>query len=213
MRPVGFRLFLIIAATIIFCGAVFSNEENTNGGMPLENLEKATFSGGCFWCMDPPFSKLKGVKEVIVGYTGGKTPDPTYEEVSSGTSGHFEAAEIVYDSSQVSYKKLLDVFWRNIDPTDPNGQFVDEGSQYRSAIFFHNEEQKRLADESKKALTTSGRFDKPIVTEIISVSTFYPAEDYHQDYHKICPLPYKSYRAGSGRDQFLDKIWGKDRSK
>ena len=150
---------------------------------------------------------------MIVGYTGGESLDPTYEEVSTGTTGHYEAAEIVYDPSVVSYSEILDVFWRNIDPTNPDGQFVDEGPQYRSAIFYHNDEEKRLAEESKKTLEASKRFNKPIVTEVIPATIFYPAEQYHQGFCRINPTRYKSYSAGSGRDQFLDRIWGKDRSK
>jgi len=171
-------------------------------------LEKATFAGGCFWCMEPPFEKLDGVIEVISGYTGGHKENPTYEEVSAGGTGHVEAVQITYDPSKVTYSDLLDVFWRQIDPTDPNGQFVDRGSQYRSVIFYHDEEQKILANQSKEALAKSGRYDKPIVTEIVEASVFYEAEDYHQDYYKKNPIRYKYYRYNSGRDQYLKKIWG-----
>jgi peptide methionine sulfoxide reductase msrA/msrB len=170
-------------------------------------LEKATFAGGCFWCMEPPFEKLAGVKEVISGYTGGQKKNPAYEEVSSGSTGHLEAVEVVYDPAVVTYERLLDVFWRNIDPTDPGGQFVDRGSQYRSAIFYHSEQQKRLAEASKQKLAKSGIFAKPIVTEIIPASVFYRAEDYHQDYYKKSSIKYKIYRFNSGRDQFLEKTW------
>ncbi|MGO9567537.1 MAG: peptide-methionine (R)-S-oxide reductase MsrB [Desulfomonilaceae bacterium] len=172
--------------------------------------EKATFAGGCFWCVQPPFEKLKGVIEVISGYTGGSGEDPTYEDYAQ--KGHIEAVEITYDPSIISYRQLLDVFWRQIDPTDAGGQFVDRGPQYRSAIFYQNEEQKGLAEKSKEELAKSGRFDKPIVTEIIKATTFYKAEDYHQDYYKKNPIHYKYYRFRSGRDQYLDKIWGKDRN-
>ena len=171
-------------------------------------LEKATFAGGCFWCMEPPFEKLDGVIEVISGYTGGSKENPTYEEVSAGGTGHVEAVQITYDPTKITYSDLLDVFWRQIDPTDPNGQFVDRGSQYRSVIFYHDEEQKRLADQSKEALDKSGRYDKPIVTEIVEASVFYEAEDYHQDYYKKNPIRYKYYRYNSGRDQYLKKVWG-----
>jgi len=170
--------------------------------------EKATFAGGCFWCVQPPFEKLKGVVEVISGYTGGSGEGPTYEDYAQ--KGHIEAVQITYDPSKISYSQLLDVFWRQIDPTDPSGQFVDRGPQYRSAIFFQNEEQKSLAEKSKEELAKSGRFQKPIVTEIIKATTFYKAEDYHQDYYKKNPIHYKYYRFRSGRDQYLDKIWGKD---
>lgn len=181
------------------------------GGMASAEtrIEKAIFGGGCFWCMAPPFEKIEGVKEVIAGYTGGHKENPTYEEVSSGKTGHLEAVEVVYDPTKVSYEKLLDVFWRQIDPTDPNGQFVDRGSQYVSAVFYLSEEQKRLAEKSKEELRKSGRFRKPIVTEILQASTFYKAEEYHQDYYKKNPLRYKLYRFNSGRDQFLKKVWGK----
>jgi peptide methionine sulfoxide reductase msrA/msrB len=171
-------------------------------------LEKATFAGGCFWCMVGPFEKLDGVKEVVSGYTGGHKENPTYEEVSSGTTGHVEAIQITYDPSKVTYSKLLDIFWRQIDPTDASGQFADKGLQYRTVIFYHNDEQKRLAEKSKTALQNSGMYDKPIVTEIIPATTFYKAEDYHQDYHKKQPIRYKLYRNNSGRDQYLKKIWG-----
>ena len=172
--------------------------------------EKATFAGGCFWCMQPPFEKLKGVVEVVSGYTGGTGENPTYEDYAK--KGHIEAVQITYDPSIISYKQLLDVFWRQIDPTDPGGQFVDRGPQYRSAIFYHNEEQKSLAEKSKEELAKTGRFDKPIVTDTIKAATFYKAEDYHQDYYKKNPIRYKFYRSRSGRDQYLDKIWGKDRN-
>lgn len=171
------------------------------------NTATATFAGGCFWCMEPPFEKLAGVREVISGYTGGSKVNPTYEEVSSGATGHLESVEVIYDPSVISYDRLLDVFWKNIDPTDSGGQFVDKGGQYRSAIFYHSEEQKRLAETSKQKLGASGIFQKPIVTEILPATTFYKAEDYHQDYYKKNPTKYKFYRYNSGRDQFLEKTW------
>ena len=181
-----------------------------SGAVVPTHLEKATFAGGCFWCMTPPFEKLDGVKEVISGYTGGHTVNPTYEDVTSETTGHRESVEVIYDPTKVSYDKLLDVFWRQINPTDAGGEFVDRGPSYRSAIFYHNEEQKKLAEESKKKLEQSGRFDKPIVTDILPAGPFYRAEDYHQDYWKKNPLRYKFYRYNSGRDQYLAKIWGKE---
>jgi peptide methionine sulfoxide reductase msrA/msrB len=171
--------------------------------------EKATFAGGCFWCMQPPFEKLDGVVQVVSGYSGGTGENPTYEDYAQ--KGHIEAVQITYDPSKISYSQLLDVFWRQIDPTDPGGQFVDRGPQYRSAIFFHNEEQKKLAARSKEELGKSGKFDKPIMTEILKASVFYRAEEYHQDYYKKNPIRYKFYRFNSGRDQYLDKIWGRDR--
>ena len=169
---------------------------------------KATFAGGCFWCMEGPFDKLDGVLSTTSGYTGGSKKNPTYEEVSSGATGHAEAVQIIYDAKKVTYAKLLEVFWHNIDPLTPNAQFCDHGSQYRSAIFYHDETQKRLAEESKKAL--SSRFRAPIVTEIVPATVFYPAEDYHQDYYKKNPLRYKVYRYSCGRDQRLEELWGKD---
>lgn len=178
------------------------------GETTMMKHETATFAGGCFWCMEPPFEKLKGVVQVVAGYTGGKKPDPTYENY--GNSGHIEAVQITFDPSVISYSQLLDVFWRQIDPTDSNGQFVDRGPQYRSAIFYHNPEQKRLAEESKENLGKSGRYDKPIVTEIIEASPFFNAEEYHQDYYKKNSLRYKYYRYRSGRDQYIGRIWGHD---
>jgi peptide methionine sulfoxide reductase msrA/msrB len=153
---------------------------------------------------------LSGVVKVISGYTGGNKENPTYEEVSSGTTGHVEAIQLYYDPSKLTYEELLDFFWRHVDPADPGGQFVDRGSQYRSVIFYHDEEQKRIAEKSKEALDKSGRFNKPVVTEIIKFTKFYEAEGYHQDYYKKHPLKYKYYRYASGRDQFLAKVWGKD---
>jgi peptide methionine sulfoxide reductase msrA/msrB len=178
------------------------------GSVP--HLEKATFAGGCFWCMVPPFEKLDGVKEVIAGYTGGQKANPTYEEVSFGSTGHMEAVEVTYDPTKVSFEELLDVFWRQINPTDAGGQFVDRGSSYKTAIFYNNEGQKRLAEKSKKELEQSGRFDKSIVTEIRPAGPFYRAEEYHQEYWKKNPIRYKFYRYNSGRDQYLSKIWGKE---
>jgi len=176
----------------------------------VTHLEKATFAGGCFWCMEPPYEKLDGVIQVVSGYTGGQKANPTYEEVSSETTGHMESIEITYDPAKVSYEKLLDVFWRQINPTDAGGQFVDRGPSYKSAIFYHNEKQKRLAEESKRRLGESKRFDKPIVTEIRPAMPFYRAEDYHQDYWKKNPVRYKFYRYNAGRDQFLERTWGKE---
>ena len=201
------RFPICLAALILVSSFVYAKEDM----MDNTHLEKATFAGGCFWCMQPFFERLKGVKQVLAGYIGGQKENPDYEEVSSGTTGHAEAVQVVYDPHQVSYKKLLEIFWYNIDPTALNRQFVDEGTQYRTAIFYYNEEQKRLAEESKKQLVASGRFNKPIVTEIVPATTFYPAEDYHQDYYKKNPMGYKMYHDNSGRDEFLDKAWGKKR--
>ena len=173
----------------------------------MAHLEKATFAGGCFWCMTPPFEKLNGVNEVVSGYTGGNGPNPTYEDYAA--KGYIEAVQITYDPSKISYSALLDVFWRQIDPTDKDGQFCDRGPQYRSAIFYENAIQKRLAEESKEALDKTGRYQKPIVTELIKASTFYKAEEYHQDYYKKNPIRYEFYRASCGRDKYLEKVWGK----
>lgn len=176
-----------------------------------EKLKTAVFAGGCFWCMEPPFEKTIGVKAVISGYTGGQKENPTYEEVSSGTTGHLEAIQVIYDPKIISYNQLLSIFWRQIDPTDSEGQFVDRGKQYRSAIFYNSIEEKLLAEKSKKDLEMSKRFNKPIVTEIYEAMKFYPAEEYHQDYYKKNPVRYNYYRYGSGRDQFLKKFWSNDK--
>jgi peptide-methionine (S)-S-oxide reductase len=175
-------------------------------------LAKATFAGGCFWCMEPPYDKLEGVVSTTSGYIGGRTAKPTYEAVSAGGTGHAEAVEIVYDPAKVSYAKLLDVFWRNIDPTVRNRQFCDVGDQYRSAIFYHDAEQKRLAEASKAALAKSKPFPQPIVTEIVPAGVFTAAEAYHQDYYVKNPLRYKYYRYRCGRDQRLEELWGKPAS-
>ena len=171
---------------------------------------RATFAGGCFWCMEPPFENLEGVAEVVSGYSGGPEENPTYQEVSAGTTGHREVVQVVYDPARVSYEELLDVFWRQIDPTDPGGQFADRGNQYETAIYYYDDEQKRLAERSRDELAASGRFDKPIVTEILPAGPFYPAEDYHQDYYKKNPTHYKRYRKGSGREGYLERTWGGD---
>lgn len=170
-------------------------------------LAKATFAGGCFWCMEPPYDDLEGVVSTTSGYTGGHKEDPTYEEVSAGGTGHAEAVEVLYDPARVSYETLLDVFWRNIDPLARDRQFCDRGNQYRSAMFYHDEVQRRLAEESKRALEESGRFDRPITTEIAPASRFYVAEEYHQDYYRKNPIRYKFYRWNCGRDQRLRELW------
>jgi peptide-methionine (S)-S-oxide reductase len=181
----------------------------TGGTASSQSTATATFAGGCFWCMEAPFDKLSGVISVTVGYTGGHQAHPTYQEVSAGTTGHAEAVQIVYDPAKIEYQKLLEVFWRNIDPLTPDAQFCDHGSQYRSAIFYHDETQKRLAEASKAGLVESGRFNKPIVTEIVPASTFWPAEDYHQHYYVKSPVRYKFYRLSCGRDARLEELWGK----
>jgi peptide-methionine (S)-S-oxide reductase len=168
----------------------------------------ATFAGGCFWCMEPPFDKLDGVISTTSGYTGGKVARPTYEQVSGGGTGHTEAVQVVYDPTRISYEKLLDVFWHNIDPTVRDRQFCDIGSQYRSGIFAHNAEQRRLAEASKAALERTKPFKAQIVTEISDAGAFYPAEEYHQDYYLKNPIRYRYYRAGCGRDARLKELWG-----
>ncbi|WP_454190057.1 peptide-methionine (S)-S-oxide reductase MsrA [Paenibacillus sp. Marseille-Q7038] len=170
-------------------------------------MEKATFAGGCFWCMVTPFEELPGIHGIVSGYMGGSVTNPTYEEVKKGTTGHYEVVQITFDPELFPYEKLLELYWPQIDPTDPDGQFHDRGSQYRTAIFYHNERQQELALQSKKEVADSGRFDKPIVTEILPAETFYPAEDYHQDYHKKNQKHYKEDREKSGRDEYISEHW------
>lgn len=191
--------FYKIISVLLFCFFIFST-----GYGNMKN-EKAIFAGGCFWCMTPPFEKINGVIKVESGYSGGVGINPTYEDYAQ--KNHVEAVEISYDPSKVSYQQLLNIFWRQIDPTDSHGQFCDRGPQYRSAIFYLNDEQKGLAIKSKENLQKSQRFGKPLVTEIIAATTFYKAEDYHQDYYKKNPIRYKYYRYSCGRDQFLKKYW------
>ncbi|MCB9800487.1 MAG: peptide-methionine (S)-S-oxide reductase MsrA [Candidatus Omnitrophica bacterium] len=173
--------------------------------------KKAVFAGGCFWCVESTLEKVPGVIKVISGYTGGQKLNPTYEQVSRGDTGHVEAIEITYDPDQVTYDRLLEAFWQEIDPTDSGGQFADRGSQYKTAIFYMDEQQKDLAEKSRDRLGKSGRYDKPIVTPILPAVTFYPAEDYHQNYAKKNPAHYGMYRFGSGREPYLKKIWGADK--
>jgi peptide-methionine (S)-S-oxide reductase len=174
-----------------------------------QQYEKATFAGGCFWCMEPPFDELPGVISTTSGYTGGQTKNPTYEQVSAGITGHAESVEVLFDPSKITYARLLEVFWKNIDPITPNRQFCDSGTQYRSAIFYHTEEQKRLAEASKLALEQSGRFKQPIVTEIVAASPFYRAEEYHQDYYKKNPIRFNYYKYACGRAKRLEALWGR----
>lgn len=172
------------------------------------STELATFAGGCFWCMEPPFDKLVGVISTTSGYTGGHQSNPTYKQVSAGSTGHTEAIQIEYNPEKISYEELLSVFWKNIDPTTADRQFCDHGSQYRSGIFYHDAKQKNAAEKSLKELEQDKPFDEPIVTEVTAASTFYPAEEYHQDYYRKNPLRYKYYRYACGRDQRLEKLWG-----
>ncbi|HXU47332.1 MAG TPA: peptide-methionine (S)-S-oxide reductase MsrA [Thermoanaerobaculia bacterium] len=175
---------------------------------PAPGLEIATFAGGCFWCMQPAFDKVPGVAQTIVGYTGGRAQNPTYEEVSSGSTGHAESIEVRFDPKKVSYDKLLDVFWHNIDPVTANAQFCDHGTQYRSAIFFHGEAQHQAAEASKQKLVAAKKLPGPIVTQIVAASKFWPAEEYHQDYYEKNPLRYNFYRQSCGRDRRLQQLWG-----
>ncbi len=207
MRIFDFWRLVLIGGLLLFLGVYAparGTEQPAAGGEPA----KATFAGGCFWCMEPPFASLPGVISVTSGYTGGHKANPTYEEVSAGGTGHAEAVEIVYDPAQIGYAQLLEIFWHNIDPLDAGGQFCDRGQQYRPAIFYHGDEQKRLAEESRQALEQSGRFQQPVVVAIEPASTFYPAEDYHQDYYRKNPVRYKFYRYSCGRDQRLETLWG-----
>lgn len=207
MRPI---IMAVILFALIFLGfqQVRSMDKMDE---PIKNKSEATasavFAGGCFWCTESDFEKVDSVTEAISGYTGGHFNNPTYQQVSGGGTGHVEAVKVIYDPAKTNYEKLLEVFWQHVDPTDPGGQFVDRGLQYRSAIFYANETEKHLAEKSKQRLGTSGQFNKPIVTDILLLEEFFPAEDYHQDYYKKRPIRYKWYRSRSGRDQFLKKAW------
>jgi peptide methionine sulfoxide reductase msrA/msrB len=207
MKPlhIVFIVFAIILLGYYQVNSMDKMEKPMNNN--TEKTASAVFAGGCFWCTESDFEKLEGVIEVISGYTGGRVKNPTYKQVSAGGTGHIESVKVIYDPSKVSYEQLLDYFWRHVDPTDPGGQFVDRGSQYRSAIFYANDTEKRLAETSKQQLAASGQFKKPIITDILPLGEFYPAEDYHQNYYKKNPIRYKYYRFGSGRDQFLKKAW------
>lgn len=180
--------------------------------MSNQSLQKATFAGGCFWCMVKPFIEWDGIESVTSGYMGGTIENPTYEQVKTGETGHTEVVEIIYDPTQFRYEQLLELFWQQIDPTDDEGQFQDRGSNYRAMIFYHNEEQRVLAEQSKEVLAKSGKFKKPIVTPIVPAETFYIAEDYHQDFYKKNPKEYKEDRAQSGRDEFISSHWDEDTS-
>ncbi len=206
-------ILIIILSLIILTQTymVYAVNESKGSNMDNKKIEKATFAGGCFWCMQNPYDELKGVVSTAVGYIGGHKDNPTYEEVCAGATGHAEAIEVLYDPSQITYAELLNVFWRNIDPTALNKQFADTGTQYRTAIFYHNEEQKQSAESSKKEMDRSGIYDEPIVTEITPASTFYRAEDYHQKYYEKCPVRYKMYKSVSGREQYLENIWGTEK--
>lgn len=196
----------VILILMMMCIPIsFAQEKN----MDNVQLQKATFAGGCFWCMQPFLERLKGVKSVTVGYTGGHTKNPSYEEVSLGDTGHAEAVQVVFDPAVVTYEKILNLFLHNIDPTQVNGQFYDHGSQYRTAVFYHDEAQKKTAEKALKVLGDSGKFDEPIATQVVPASEFYPAEAYHQDYYKKSPERYEAYHHASGRDEFILRTWGR----
>ena len=198
---------VLIAISLLICAILTSGPSSPAQGAPAS--AKAYFAGGCFWCMEEAFEKVDGVTAVVSGYMGGTVADPTYEEVSAGRTGHAESVEVTYDPTKVTYQKLLDAFWHNVDPLTPNAQFCDHGSQYRSAVFYSSNEEKRQAEESKAAIEQSKKFPSPIVTQLVPSSTFYPAEDHHQDYYKKNPLRYKYYKYGCGRAQRLEALWGK----
>ncbi len=202
-------MFIIPALILIGCAKISSETENN----ALLNLaggeeETATFAGGCFWCMQAPFENLQGVEKVTAGYAGGKMKDPTYQEVSTGTTGYVESVQVVFNPAIISYSEILDIYWKQFDPTDAGGQFYDRGPQYKTVIFYNDETQKEVAEKSKMLLDKSGIFKKPIATEIRKFTTFYPAEQYHQDYYKKNPISYEEYRKASGRDAFIMAVWG-----
>jgi peptide-methionine (S)-S-oxide reductase len=204
VRPVLAALLIVLAPY----GAAAASDGDRAAKAPETALASAIFAGGCFWCMEPPFDKLEGVVSTTAGYTGGRVPAPTYAQVTAGGTGHFEAIRVVYDPKRIDYGALLNVFWRNVDPLDAGGQFCDRGDQYRSAIFFETDAQKRLAERSKAELENPNGFGRAIATPILPASSFYEAEDYHQDYYQKNPLRYNYYRFNCGRDRRLDKLWG-----
>lgn len=205
---IEFYTIFILTSLMLLAGCTEPKQDNLAN--EKSELSLATFAGGCFWCSESDFEKIPGVSEAISGYSGGHVANPKYEQVSSGTTGHVESVQVYYDPKIISYKELLQVFWRHIDPTDADGQFVDRGKHYRPVIFYQDEKQRQEAEVSKQELQVSGRYAKEITTEIIPLKNFYVAEDYHQDYYKTNPVRYKYYRFRSGRDQYLAKIWGDD---
>jgi peptide-methionine (S)-S-oxide reductase len=208
MKTTVLAVLLVMAALLCANSSGAAQDALVQQGAVPAGLQKATFAGGCFWCMEHPFDELPGVVSVTSGYTGGRTKNPTYQEVSAGGTGHAESVQVVYDPGKVSYQKLLERYWHNIDPTAKDRQFCDSGNQYRSAIFYHNEEQHRLAVQSLKTLEQSRILKAPAVTEIVAASEFYPAEDYHQHYYKKNPIRYTYYRTSCGRDKRLKELWG-----
>ena len=208
-------LLILIISGLFTVGMVTAKDKSMKkiDTSQLGRFSVATFAGGCFWCTESDFEKVDGVVEAVSGYTGGQKMNPTYDQVSSGRTGHTEAVQVFYDPKKVTYTELLDLFWRTMDPTDADGQFVDRGSQYRPGIFYHNEQQRMEAERSKKALENSGRFKRPIVVEITKLDKFYNAEEYHQDFYQKSARRYKYYRSNSGRDQYLKRVWGSNMAK
>ena len=210
---IGLCVFVLGACTLKKEDIVDDKEKKIEQSKASSLKEEiATFAGGCFWCVEAVFEELKGVNSVISGYAGGNKKNPTYKEVSSGQTEHLEVIQIHFNPQKISYKQLVEILWKNINPTDDGGQFVDRGTQYSTAIFYHNEEEKRVAEHSKQELQNSGRYEKPIITPIRVYKNFFSAEEYHQDYYKKNSVKYKLYRYNSGRDQYLKKKWGKDKS-
>lgn len=205
------KIFVQILFTIcitVFASWAWSEQTQIQNNQSSNELQTAIFAGGCFWCMEPPFDKLEGVVSTVSGYTGGHVEDPSYKQVSAGGTGHFEAVEVTYDPAKINYAALLSVFWHNVDPLTDDGQFCDKGDSYRTAIFYRNAEQQKLAEDSKTALDESGFFKQSVVTQLLPAQTFYPAEDFHQNYYQVNPLRYKYYRFACGRDQRLEELWG-----
>ena len=200
------NLFLGVLLAAVVAGPGVAAQGKAQPTPDGRKLAKASFAGGCFWCMEPPFDKIEGVVSTTSGYTGGRQRNPTYEEVSAGGTGHAESVEVLFDPARVSYEKLLQVFWHNVDPLTPDAQFCDHGNQYRTAVFYHGEEQRRLAEASKAEVAK--RLGRPVVTQIVPASQFYPAEEYHQDYYEKNPVRYKLYRFNCGRDRRLEQLWG-----
>ena len=205
MIPIRCSAFVLVSLSLLGTLTLWSGRMDAKAADPA----KAYFAGGCFWCMEEAFEQVEGVIEVVSGYMGGTVANPRYEQVSGGSTGHAESVEVSYDPAKVSYQKLLDVFWRNVDPVTPNAQFCDHGSQYRSAVFYGTDEERRMSEESKAAIERSKRLSAPVVTQLVKASVFYQAEDYHQDYYKKNPLRYKYYKYGCGRAQRLEALWGK----
>jgi len=215
MKAIKLHIGLLLAASLVAlagcqAGATDAKSDTTSFAPDDSSLAVATFAGGCFWCVEAGFEKIPGVAEAVSGYSGGTEKNPTYQQVSSGQTDHTEAVQVYYDPDVITYEGLLQGLWRMMDPTDTNGQFVDRGQQYRPAIFYHNEKQKRLAEASKQALADSGRYDDPVAIEIVPLRAFYEAEEYHQDYYKKNPVRYKVYTFNSGRYQFIEEVWGED---